>query len=134
MQFNSDFKYWGNAEYKLDLTSFDDAAKYTIAAVSNPTRVGDLNLRGDKKSVVELAQIYSKVKGVKKEAVRAGSVQELKDAIDGLNKAGKHEDAYGLGFMFVLFNEKGALDKVHIDEFKELKPTSFEEFLKSTKN
>lgn len=91
------FTYWGSGEEVWESTTYGTAAEYVAAVAMDPKAVGlqqckndqvhcysfpqsiinFLTVLGDRKSTIEIAEIFEKVYGVKPQLKRAGSLDEL---------------------------------------------------------
>lgn len=129
LAYNGDFGYWGDESLRQDLTCYDDIAKFTIQFLSHPNKSGTIKIRGDKLTVPEMAAIYSKVTGKDMKAKNNGSLEDLKNLIENLKKAGEFGKAIGLGFFYLIFQEKYKFKNADNNKFKNIKARTFEEFL-----
>jgi hypothetical protein len=43
--FNKNFEYWGADDFKLDFSTYNDVAQYTVAAVPDPNRTGHIPIK-----------------------------------------------------------------------------------------
>jgi len=145
--------YWGfNPDQKLDFSTFPDVAKYIAAAVAQPERAGDLYLcTAGELSTNEVAHTYSQVVSETIQPIRLGTFDELREIQSETKKVYLDRKAKGeiglirhindmaepdyfwgifLGYQYFLFRGIGKLPQNDIKEFPEIKPVSFEEFLK----
>ncbi|MGL5943083.1 MAG: NmrA family NAD(P)-binding protein [Waterburya sp.] len=77
------FKYWGDGETPVDMTTTDDTAKYTAEAVSDPDLANTaLEVAGQVLTMKELLNSYQEATGKKLKVEHLGSVKELKSWID----------------------------------------------------
>jgi len=85
---NSKAYIWGDGNTKGDYISYDDAAKFTAEAVSNPEFTGVTQIQAEVLSWNEVISTYEKVSGQKFERINKGSVESLKKAVDEVAKTG----------------------------------------------
>ena len=76
---NGIFKYWGDGETLLELTTTDDTAKYVAEAVSDPNLVNTaLEVASEVLSTKQLLPTYQEATGKKLQEKQLGSVEDLK--------------------------------------------------------
>ncbi|RHZ62469.1 NmrA-like family protein [Aspergillus thermomutatus] len=75
---------WGTGEEKWDLTTYETAAAYTAAVALDKSAVGILRFRGDRKSLLEIKEIFNEVYHAPIHLVTLGSVKELYDTVQEL--------------------------------------------------
>ncbi len=122
--------YYQNADQKIDTTTYNDTARYVAAAVAKPDRVGDLKIRGDCLSINEIAEIYNRITGKNVKPENRGSIDDLKKQITELRQK-EYFKSVLLNYEIFLFDGRGVMDKVDNAEFPEIKPLSFEEYVKA---
>lgn len=80
---NGIFKYWGDGETLVDMTTTDDTAKYTAEAVSDSKLANTaLEVAGEVLTMKQLKTSYEEATGKKLEVQHMGSVEELKSWIE----------------------------------------------------
>lgn len=122
------FEYWGDADQKYQITTYEDAARFTAYAVSSEDLDGYLVVAGYDLSVNDLVAVYNKVKGTNIIPRRLGSLEDLKVKTEELETKGGFE-AILLKLLTFFWNEKSQFDKVDTNKFPEFKVTPVEEFL-----
>ncbi|KAH6970534.1 hypothetical protein BKA56DRAFT_558900 [Ilyonectria sp. MPI-CAGE-AT-0026] len=80
------FTFWGDGNELWEMTTFEDAARYAVEVVLDPTAVGTFCFGGDVKSTREIAQIYETVYGSKPTLSSRGSLSQLWDYMQAEKK------------------------------------------------
>jgi hypothetical protein len=111
------------------MTCFDDVAKYVVAAVEKEDRVGDLMIAGDVFTPIEMAEIFERVTG-KKFVDSFKSFEELQKRIAEEKEKGNQFHVDLLGFSEATYDSRISLPYIQNDEFPEIKPCNFENWLK----
>lgn len=62
----------------MDLTSYDDCARFVAEAVANPNQTGDLAVVSNELSVEDFVKIYNETTGRKVVAKKAGTIEKIK--------------------------------------------------------
>ncbi len=75
------FRYWGDADQPFDFTLTDDLAKYIAAVALDPDAPRVVRVAGDTLSPRELAAIFEQTRGTPVVLERAGSIEDLSNAI-----------------------------------------------------
>ncbi|KAK5044486.1 hypothetical protein LTR84_010767 [Exophiala bonariae] len=129
------FTFWGNGDEPWDLTTFDDAAAYTVATVLDPSAVGILRFRGDKKSTREIAQLYEKVYGRVPKLVSRGTITELYDFMQAEKQkyVGQNKWLYMTWFYqyYILNGQTLLKEPIHNKRYPNVQPHSMESFFKA---
>jgi len=123
--------YYQSADQKIDITTYNDTARYVAAAVAKPDRVGDLKIHGDCLSINEIAEIYNRITGKNVKPENRGSIDDIKKKMAELVEQKEYFKSILLNYEIFLFNGRGIMDKVDNAEFPEIKPLSFEEYVKA---
>jgi nucleoside-diphosphate-sugar epimerase len=143
--------YWGdNPNQKIDMMTYDDTARFLTEALADPERTGDLRITADQLSSREIADIYSRVVGKSCECERLGSFDDIMNRIQNAKKKvtnmqdqpmiTKAEDflqnetifdTFLLPYQLFMFKGTSKLDSLNNNEFPQIKPMRFEEFLRS---
>jgi len=121
--------YWGDENVKHDLTSYDNTARFAVAAVANKDLTGRQVYVGGSYTIQEVANIYNKVRGTNVQPKRNGSIDDLRNLVAEKKKSG---DAASGGFLalLVILNQQGShFDKTDNARFTEVPTESLEEFL-----
>ena len=66
--------YWGNPDQRMDFTTMDDTAAFTVRAALDPSTPRFLRIAGDQLSARDLTVLVSEVTGQKFKLFRAGSL------------------------------------------------------------
>jgi len=122
--------YYQSPDQKIDITTYEDTAKYVAAAVAKPDRVGDLRIHGDELSINEIAAIYKKVTGKDVKPENRGSIEDLKKSIEELRKKDFFRSIL-LTYEIFMFDGRGKLESVDNAEFPEIQPTHLEDYIKA---
>lgn len=69
--------YWGNADQRMDFTTMEDTAAFTVSAALDPSTPRFLRIAGDQISARELTAAVSEVTGKRFRLFRAGSLGML---------------------------------------------------------
>ncbi|GAB7336768.1 hypothetical protein MBLNU13_g10860t1 [Cladosporium sp. NU13] len=124
--------YWGSGEDTWEVTTYTDAAKYTVAVALDAGVVGFQRFLGDRKSIREIAQALEKAYGFKPKLQREGSIDELFARMQELF-AQDPSNVYewlALFYQFHILNGRchiaGALDN---GKYPHIVPQTFEDFL-----
>lgn len=125
------FEYWGDTDFQLQLTTYDDTARLTADAIADKDLAGDVVFVSNEASVSELAEIYNRVKGTDLKPKKLGSLEDLRGQVEALEKQG-NPNALMLKLLGNLFDERFKFEKTNNAEFPEVKKTSIEEYLKQT--
>jgi len=122
--------YWGDLDYKYQLTTCDDTGKITAAAVARKDLTGDVVYVVNKLSAKEISEIYEKVRGVKITPKRLGSLEDLSKKFEEKIQEKDQHAIFILGIQKILTDKRSQFDENHLDNFPEVHPTSFEECLR----
>jgi hypothetical protein len=123
--------YWINEDQLFELTTYDDTAKYTAAAIANPERSGDLKISGLRVSMKEFAAKYNAALGTNIKPKFNGTLEDINKKIEEIKASPTPKMAVYLGFSKYMFNGMCVHDKIDNDEFPDIKPITLEEFLKA---
>jgi len=127
------FTYWGSPDTEFDLTSQEDAAKYLAAAIAKPDRIGDLKVVGQTLTITQARDIYNKVTGKNLELVKGGSVEDLQNRIHDAKLKKNWSEAIALGYGLLTWSGKGQIKVKMNNEFPEIQPLTWENFIKKHK-
>ncbi|MEV1167925.1 NmrA family NAD(P)-binding protein [Nonomuraea sp. NPDC049784] len=125
--------HWGDPDQPLDLTTVQDTAAYTAAAVLDPALAngGTVRFAGE---VVSMRQFHAAVErgtGRKLELRTLGTADELRSEIERRAKATQNPfDYVALQYQWCMVTGKGKFDNLDNDRYAEIKPTSVEEFVR----
>jgi len=123
------FTYWGDASHKFQTTSYENCARFIVAAVARKDLEGRLAYIANEITVPEAAEIYNKVRGTNKEAKLAGSLQDLKNLAEMARQKGDPH-AYYHDFFALVLDGRSRFPTMVNNDFPEVKATTAEEFLK----
>jgi len=123
------FSYWGDDNFKLELTCYDDIAKAVAVVVSEPYLSGHITYVGQRLTHHEIGEIYSRVRGEKKEPHKNGEIEDLKIAYEEKRKEGVF-DAEILGLYLLTTDERSLFGKDNNEALPTVPATTVEEFLK----
>ena len=74
--------YFGTGDEKWDWTTYDDSANFIAHIALDPEANGVVKVRGDRKSMKEVASIIGKATGSQPETIYMGTNEELKSLMD----------------------------------------------------
>jgi len=123
------FTYWGSPDTKLDLTSQEDAARYLAAAVAN-MYFGDIMVIGDELTIIQARDIYNKITGKNLALVKGGTIEDLKKKAVEAREKGDFSSAIAYGYGIFVWDGRAKIKDRMNSEFPEVKPLSFEDFVK----
>jgi len=126
------FRYWGDINQKIDLTSEEDVAKFVIAAIKDKNRIGHVKISGAELSTKEIVELYNLILSKKETAKNMGSIEDLKKYVSELRKDGKMFEALQMGYAIPMFDGTGKIKMKMNSEFLEVTVMSLEDFLKTT--
>ncbi|PVH75921.1 NAD(P)-binding protein [Cadophora sp. DSE1049] len=125
------FRYWGSGDETVDMTTYEDAAKFTAEIAVDDNANGFIEILGDSKSPKEMADVYRKVYGAEPKVNRLGSWDDLHAKMTAVFKENP-SNIYawiGLYYQYVMGKEKTQLRKVENHRYPSVKPTTLEDFL-----
>lgn len=126
------FTYWGDINSKIDLTPEEDVAKFVIAAVSDKDRVGHIRVVSIELSTKEILDTYNLVLGKQEQAKKLGSLDELRNKVQELQKSGNFKESVELGYTLMFFDGSVKIKNKMNSEFPDVKVMKLDEFLKNT--
>jgi uncharacterized protein YbjT (DUF2867 family) len=129
------FTYWGDGEQPCDFTTYDDTAKYTAEAVTDPEMVNKaLKVAGDVLTMKQLLATYEEVTGKKLTEKCLGSVEELKTWIaQAKQKAASPFEYIPQQYHYTMVSGKGKLDELDNSRYPHIQPTTIKQFISSSK-
>jgi len=125
-------QYWGDINQKIDLTTEEDTAKFTIAAVRDKNRIGHVKIYGQEISTKEIVDIYNIVLDKHELAKNNGSLEEMRKMLPLLKEQGKLFELVQMSYAMIMMDGSGKIKEKMNSQFPEIKVTSFEEFLKTS--
>jgi len=125
------FPCWGSADKKVDLTTEEDVGKFVAAAVSDPDRVGDVKISGNKLSTREIVEIYNQETGDHEKVKLQGSIEDLKKKAAECKKNGDIINFIQFGYAIPFFDGRGDIKEPMNDEFPEVKTITLREFIQT---
>ncbi len=128
------FKYWGDGETPVDMTSTEDTAKYVAEAVSDSGLVNTaLEVAGEVLTMKQLKTSYEEATGKKLEVQHMGSVEELKSWIENKKKTASSPVEYiPQQYEYVMVSSKAKLDNIQNSRYPHIKPLTVKEYIKQT--
>jgi len=126
------FRYFGTGDEKLDMTTYEDTAKFTAEVAVDPNANGFVKFLGDKKSVKELAQLYHQAYGVEPQVQHLGSLEDLYAKMTAAFKENPANYYAWMGMFYQYYMLKGttSLDSLDNERYPSVKPITVEDFLK----
>jgi nucleoside-diphosphate-sugar epimerase len=122
--------YWGETEQKYCFTSYEDMAKVVAMAVSNRDLTGHIVFVSNELTMRQVADTYNKVRATNLSPKRMGSREELRKQYEEKTKSGDTKGSLMSGIQLVISDPKSMFEKNNNNEFRDVKPTSFEEYLR----
>ncbi len=127
------FGYWGEDNFKLNFTSYDNIARAVAAGVARPNLTGTIVFIGESLSYKEVAEVYNKVRGTNIQPKQNGPVEVLKGIYEDNRKRGEFlAEIFGLSLL--LSDKRCTFEKNDNSVLPEVKAFSFAEFLKLNPN
>ncbi|PVH82882.1 hypothetical protein DL98DRAFT_618365, partial [Cadophora sp. DSE1049] len=125
---------WGDGEHKLQWTTEKDAGEFSIEAVTadGAENGGFYMVCSGLTSLNDIVKTYEKVRGVKVDIVRMGSVEELESTARKARAEGSKVSIWGyIGFFYSLMAIRKQPKEADLDleEFSKVRRTSLKEFL-----
>ncbi|MGL5833316.1 MAG: aromatic alcohol reductase [Waterburya sp.] len=128
---NGIFKYWGDGETPVDMTTTDDTAKYTAEAVSDRDLANTaLEVVGEVLTMKELLNSYQEATGKKLKVEHLGSVEELKSWIDNKKQTADSPLEYiPQQYEYAMVSGKGKLDNLQNSRYPHIKPLTVKQYI-----
>jgi uncharacterized protein YbjT (DUF2867 family) len=127
--FGKGFEYWGDGSHRFQLTSYEDSARFIVAAVARKDLEGRIAYVANEVSIPEAAEIYNKVRGTNKQAKKLGSLEDMKKQAEELRNEG--DPSAWLSDMWILvYDGRSRFSTLANKDFPEVKATTIEELLK----
>jgi NmrA-like family len=125
--------YYGTGDELIDITTMQDIAAYTAEVAISPEVEGFVNVRGEARSVKQLARSFEEAYGVTLTVQRLGSLDDLFTKMHLLHQQ-QPKNVYAWGGLFYQYyttNGSTLLGKLDNDKFPNVQPSSVETLLKS---
>lgn len=128
---NGIFKYWGDGEISIDMTSTDDTAKYVAEAVTDAGLANTaLEVAGEVLTMKELLKSYEEATGKKLQVKPMGSVEELKNWIEQKKPTAESLVEYvPQQYEYAMVSGKGKLDNIQNSRYPHIKPLTVKEYI-----
>lgn len=128
---NGIFKYWGDGETPVDMTTTDDTAKYVAEAVSDPDLANTaLEVAGEVLTMKELLAAYEEATGKKLQVKQLGSVEDLKAWIEQKKPTAQSPVEYiPQQYEYTMVSGKGKLDNIQNARYPHIKPLTVKQYL-----
>ncbi|KAJ9612969.1 hypothetical protein H2200_002910 [Cladophialophora chaetospira] len=101
-------RYWGTGDEPWDMTSTDDTARFTAEVACDESVSGVLKVRGDSKSIKEMARVLETQYGVRFTFENLGSLDELRKTMTLARKETPDEPWKWLGMHYNYFTIDGS--------------------------
>ena len=126
---NGIFKYWGDGETLVDMTTTEDTAKYVAEAVSDTELVNTaLEVAGEVLTMKQLKSAYEEATGKTLEVKQMGSVAELKSWIENKKQTADSPLEYiPQQYEYAMVSGKGKLDNIQNSRYPHVKPLTVKE-------
>ena len=128
---NGIFKYWGDGETPVDITTTEDTAKYVAEAVSDRELVNTaLEVAGEVLTMKQLKSAYEEATGKKLEVKHMGSVEELKNWIENKKQTAESPLEYiPQQYEYAMVSGKGKLDNIQNSRYPQIKPLNVKQYI-----
>ena len=128
---NGVFKYWGDGETPVDMTTTEDTAKYVAEAVSDRDLVNTaLEVAGEVLTMKQLKTTYEEATGKKLEVKHMGSVEELKNWIENKKQTAESPLEYiPQQYEYAMVSGKGKLDNIQNSRYPQIKPLNVKQYI-----
>jgi hypothetical protein len=128
---NGIFKYWGDGETSVDMTTTDDTAKYVAEAVSDPDLANTaLEVAGEVLTMKELLAVYEEATGKKLQVNQLGSVEDLKAWSEQKKPTAQSPVEYiPQQYEYRMVSGKGKLDNIQNARYPHIKPLTVKQYL-----
>ena len=132
---NGVFKYWGDGETPIDMTTTEDTAKYVAEAVSDLQLANTaLEVAGEVLTMKHLKTAYEDATGNKLEVQHLGSVGDLKRWIEDKKQTAESPVEYiPQQYEYAMVSGKGKLDNIQNSRYPHIKPLTVAEYIKQAK-
>ena len=132
---NGVFKYWGDGETPIDMTTTEDTAKYVAEAVSDRQLANTaLEVAGEVLTMKHLKTAYEDATGNKLEVQHLGSVGDLKRWIEDKKQTAESPVEYiPQQYEYAMVSGKGKLDNIQNSRYPHIKPLTVAEYIKQAK-
>ena len=128
---NGIFKYWGDGETPVDLTTTEDTAKYVAEAVSDRELANAaLSVAGEVLTMKQLKSSYEDATGKKLKEQHLGSVEELKNWIENKKQTADSPLEYiPQQYEYSMVSSKGKLDNIQNSRYPHIKPLTVKQYV-----
>ena len=128
---NGVFKYWGDGETPVDMTTTEDTAKYVAEAVSDRDLANTaLEVAGEVLTMKQLKTAYESATGKKLEVKHMGSVEELKNWIENKKQTAESPLEYiPQQYEYAMVSGKGKLDNIQNSRYPQIKPLNVKQYI-----
>ncbi|MBO3459393.1 aromatic alcohol reductase [Aetokthonos hydrillicola Thurmond2011] len=125
------FSYWGDGHQACDFTTYDDTAKYTAEAISDPQMLNStLKVASDVLTLKQLLATYEEVSGKKLVEKSLGTVEDLEAWIaKAKQKASSPFEYLAEQYHWALVSGKGKLNKLDNSRYPHIQPTTIKQFI-----
>lgn len=125
------FRYWGDGETLVDMTSTEDTAKYVAEAVSDRGLANTaLEIAGEVLSMQDLVRAYEEVHQQKLKVECLGSVDELKTWIEEKKQTASSPIEYlPQQYEYAMVSGKGKLDNLQNSRYPHIKPLTVKQYI-----
>lgn len=122
--------YWGDANQKIQLTTFNDTAKFIVELAAHPEKHGNFTFIGQELTIPEIAEIYNKERGTNIQPTNFGTIEDLDKTM-----LKKKEDNDNVGHILTqltknIHSGKCLFHKNDNSMFPHIQPITFEQMLK----
>lgn len=130
---NGTVEQWGDGNTLFDLTTMDDAAKYTAEAVVDPIAMNTaFQFAGDVVTMNDVIATYQNVTGQSLNVQHKGSIADLKTQIESLKSDPNPWSYIRLQYLWIMESGMVKLEHLVNDCYPNIHPTSVEEFFRTS--
>ena len=132
---NNVFRYWGDGDTAVDMTTTEDTAKYTAEAVSDASLVNTaLEVAGETLTMKQLQSAYEAATGKKLETKHMGSVTDLESWIENKKQTAESPLEYiPQQYEYVMVSSKGKLDNIQNSRYPHIKPLTVKQYIEQAR-
>lgn len=127
------FEYWENGKQPAAYTTLTDAVQYAVEAALDVQPPEQLRVAGDVLTMKEMKTTYEQITGRTLEEHRLGSIEDLRNQIARLKTQAESPEEYMIHqIRYVIASGAGGLEPLDNEHYPSVKPSAFEDFLKTT--
>jgi hypothetical protein len=130
--------YWGDPDQRMDFTTIDDTAAFTVSAALDPSTPRFLRIAGDRLSARQLTSVVSEVTGEKFRLFRAGGLGLLGALVKVAQVVSPgRKELYpawqGMQYMRNMFDGRAVLEPLDNDRYPGMHWTTVRDVLRASR-